>query len=428
MRDISPERLTAERLYKALQTGDRAGLTDLLTPTFVGRTTAGLPLGLGGTYVGPEAMISDFWWRLGSHFRVRAEPAAYAPLGDDGLQVSGTYRGTARATGRSLEADFIHVLTFDGERICALTQLTDSAPWHAALEDADFREAGLQDTAPAESWRGHRLPPYPGPSVSDLATIEYRVEDRVAHVTLNRPEQRNAIDLRMGEETLAVARAIAADPGVRAVLIAGNGPVLTVGGDIEYFSSVPPASFGALAGRMTDPFHEAFRILSRVDPPIVTAAHGAVAGGGLGFVYAADIVLAAEGTSFSTAFSGIGLSGDGGGTWHLPRLIGAARARRMYLENLRLDADQAAEWGLIAEVVPAGVLRDRALALALRLAAGPTRAFGYQRRLLRDTWQHSLSDQLRLESEGVVSTGSTSDAGAAVRSFLQKRRPTFEGR
>lgn len=128
---------------------------------------------------------------------------------------------------------------------------------------------------------------------------------------------------------------------------------------------------------------------------------GAVAEGGLGYVYAADIVLAAEGTVFSTAFSGIGISGDGGGTWHLPRLVGAARARRMYLENLRLDAARALEWGLVAEVVPADELDKRARALADRLAAGPTRAYALQRRLLRESWDNTLSDQLRAIRESV---------------------------
>jgi 2-(1,2-epoxy-1,2-dihydrophenyl)acetyl-CoA isomerase len=356
-------------------------------------------------------MRDEFWWRIGEHFRLRAEPESFERLEDDRLQVTGTYRGTGRATGRAIEAAFVHVLTFDGDRISALTQLTDTAPWHAATEGA-----------------GRQVPGYPGPSASDLETFTYRVKDGVAEVTLDRPDRRNAIDLRMGEETLTVARAVAADPSVRSVLISGNGPAFSVGGDIEYFASAAPGSLGALAGRMTEPFHEAFRILSRIDAPIVAAVHGPVAGGGLGFVYAADIVLAAPDAVFCTAFSGIGLSGDGGGTWHLPRLIGAARARRMYLENLRIDAVQALDWGLIAEVVPAGEVRARAHALALRLAVGPTRALGHQRRLLRETWEHTLSDQLRLETEGVTATGGTHDAEAAITAFLGKRRPAFEGR
>ncbi len=412
MIELSAAKLAAQRLYKALGTGDATAIDELLAPAFVGRTTAGLPLGLGGTYLGPQAMRDEFWWRIGEHFRLRAEPESFELLGDDRLQVTGTYRGTGRATGRPVEAAFVHVLTFDGDLISALTQLTDTAPWHAAIEGAARRQA----------------PAHPGPSASDLERFTYRVKDGVAEVTLDRPDQRNAIDLRMGEETLAIARAVAADPSVRSVLISANGPAFTVGGDIGYFASAAPGTIGALTGRLTEPFHEALRILSRIDAPIVAAVQGAAAGGGLGFVYAADIVLAAPDAVFCTAFSGLGMSGDGGGTWHLPRLIGAARARRMYLENLRVDAAQALDWGLIADVVPAGEVRDRAHALALRLAAGPTQAFGHQRRLLRETWEHSLSDQLRLETEGIYATGSTRDAEAAIAAFLGKRRPAFEGR
>jgi 2-(1,2-epoxy-1,2-dihydrophenyl)acetyl-CoA isomerase len=403
---------TARRLYQALAAGDRATLAEILTPDFVGRTAAGLPLGLGGTYTSAESMQRDFWWRLGQAFRASAEPEFFDPLGDDRLQVSGTYRGSARATGRPLEAAFVHVLSFDGGRISGLVQLTDTAAWHAALDGA----------------QAIKLPPYEHPGIDHLRTIEYDVSGHVATVRLNRPEHRNAIDLRMAEETLTVARAIAADPAVRAVLIAGNGPALSVGGDIEFFLQAPTGTLGTLARHMIDPFHEAFRILSRIDAPIVTAAHGSVAGGGLGYVYAADVVLAAAGTVFSTAFSGIGISGDGGGTWHLPRIVGAARARRMYIENLRLDAARALEWGLVADVVPADELGHRARALADRLAAGPTRAYGLQRRLLRDSWGNTLSDQLRAESEGVALSGNTRDAGSAVRAFLERRPPTFEGR
>ncbi|HEY5853521.1 MAG TPA: enoyl-CoA hydratase-related protein [Aldersonia sp.] len=404
---LSPAVGTARTLYRALAVGDADAVSGLLAPSFVGVTAAGLPLGLGGTYTGPESMIRDFWWRLGSVFRAQAEPESFDALAGDRLQVTGTYRGVCRATGRNFAAAFVHVLTFDSGRITALHQLTDTAAWHAALDGAERAS----------------FPAYPGPGVAELETIDYSVERGVARVILNRPDQRNAIDLRMGEETLSVARAIAADPRVRAVLIAGNGPALTVGGDIDYFTSAPPGTLGSLAARMTDPFHEAFRILERIDAPIVTAAHGSVAGGGLGYVYAADIVVAAQGTVFCTAFSGIGLSGDGGGTWHLPRIVGATRARRMYIENLRVDAALAQRWGLVAEVVPADELRGYALAKAVELAAGPTRAFGRQRNLLRETWGNSLSEQLRAESQDVCATGNTRDAQHAIAAFLDKNRP-----
>ncbi|MET9486510.1 enoyl-CoA hydratase-related protein [Nocardia sp. NPDC006630] len=260
-----------------------------------------------------------------------------------------------------------------------------------------------------------------------LETIEYTVAGGIATLCLNRPEARNAMDLQLAEELLIVARRCAADRDIRAVLIKGNGPALTVGGDIRYFTeSAQP--YGDLFRRMTGPLHEAFRILSRLDPPIVTAAHGSVAGGGLGLVYIADFVLAAERTKFATGYAAIGISGDGGGTWFLPRLVGPRRAAEMYLRNKVLDAREAAEWGLITEVVPHDELTDRAEDLARELAAGPTKAFGQMRALLRASWDNTLSEQLVEESEALVATGNSADATHAIESFAAKRSPTFEGR
>ena len=391
---------TAKALYGALASGDRDTINALLSDDFVGHAAAGLPLGMGGEHRGAEAMQRNLWWTIGKHFAVEAQPDALRLLDDGDLLVTGHYRGTARRSGRVLDAEFTHVLRFDHDgRITSLRQLTDTAAWVEAF-----------DAEPL------------------LETIDFSVKDGLATICLNRPDQRNAIDLRMGEESLVVARRVAADPSVRAVLICGNGPALTVGGDIGYFLESPPAEFGNLFSRMTTPFHEAFRILSRIDAPIVTAAHGSVAGGGLGYIYAADIVLAAEGTRFVTAFAGIGLSGDGGGTWHLPRLIGPARAARAYLENRPITVEQALDWGMISEIVPAADLRQKATALAVSLSRGPTRAFGRMRTLLRDTWNNDLSQQLLAETEGIKATGDTVDAANAIASFAAKRPPRFEGR
>ncbi|MFI8592139.1 enoyl-CoA hydratase-related protein [Dietzia maris] len=403
---------SVKRLYAALGKGDREVIEEILSPDFVGHTTEGLPMGLGGTFRGPREMIDEFWWRIGSAFAVRSEPESYEFLEGRGLQVWGRYRGTNRATGRVLDAEFVHIVQFENERISSLRQITDSSAWCAAHMGAERAS----------------VPAYTDIPLGDLETIDYSVNDHVARIILDRPASRNAIDLRLADEVLVVARAVAADPSVRAVLIAGNGPALTVGGDIDFFTDADAGSLGALIPRMVDPFHRAFEILDQLDVPIVTAAHGSVAGGGLGFVYAADITLAAEGTIFATGFGAIGLSGDGGGTWHLPRIIGEARARRMYIENLRLDAERAEQWGLVAEVVPPGELRDRAEKLVTTLAAGPTRAYGEMRALFGTSWRHSFAEQLDAEKAGLARTGSTHDANAAVTAFVSNKRPHFEGR
>lgn len=395
-----PKVAAAQQLYRALATGDRDALASLLHPEFVGHATEGLPLNMGGEHVGPEAMQQDLWWRIGRHYKAEAQADEFRRLDDGRLFVAGHYRGEGRKSGKRLDAAFIHVIGFSTDgRIASLDQLTDSAAWTEAL--------------------GAHAP---------LETIDYSVVDGVATVCLNRPEVRNAIDMRVGEETLEVARRIADDPTVRAVLICGNGPALSVGGDIDYFLQGRADQFGALFAQMTTPFHEAFRVLSRIDAPIVTAAHGAVAGGGLGYMYAADLVIAAEGTKFVTAFAALGLSGDGGGTWHLPRLIGARRAAQAYLRNTPIAADEALEWGLVNEIVPAAELRDRATTLATELAHGPTKGFAKMRALLRDSWHNDLSAQLLAETEAVTATGNSSDAADAIAAFAAKRKPHFTGR
>lgn len=391
---------TAENLYRALAEGDRDALDRLLAPDFIGHAAHGLPLGMGGTHIGPDAMRTQLWWRIGEHFTARAVAEDFQALEDGRLVVIGTYRGSARRSGAVLDAAFVHVLSFGADgRITALDQLTDTAAWHAAL-DGDGR----------------------------LQTIEHQVSDGVATICLNRPDQRNAINLRMAQEFLEVARRIAADRSVRAVLISANGPAFTVGGDISYFLDGAGEGYDKLFERMIWPFHEAFDILSRIDAPIVAAAHGAVAGGGMGFVYAADLVLAAEGTRFVPAFAAIGLSGDGGGTYHLPRLIGPRRAAQAYLRNTPISAEEALAWGLINEIVPAGELSGRATALARELAEGPTVAFGTMRALLRESWGNDLPGQLAAELRGTKKTGLTRDAAGAFSAFAEKRAPTFEGR
>lgn len=261
----------------------------------------------------------------------------------------------------------------------------------------------------------------------ELTRIDFRVEDGVAHLRLNRPEARNAIDLAVAEETLTVVQRIERDPTVRAVLISGAGPSLTVGGDIRFFEAAADGDLGALLRRMATPFHEAFRVLSTIDAPVVTVAHGAIAGGGMGYVWAADIAIAAANTTFVPAFAKLGVTGDGGWSWHLPRRIGMARATNVMLQNIPVSAQQAVDWGMIAECVPDDTAYERGLEIATNLAQGPTRGFGAMRRLIRESWDNPLAYQLNLETDGLAFSGRTKDTQGAVASFLRKEAPHFSG-
>ncbi|MEV4144446.1 enoyl-CoA hydratase-related protein [Amycolatopsis sp. NPDC049691] len=393
------EKLAAS-LYDALARGDREQLASLLHPDFVGRTTAGLPMDLGGTYRGADAMRREFWGGIARHFVARAEPASFHAVDGDSLLVIGTYTGNAKASGGVLHADFQHVLTFDGDRIRGLVQLTDSERWHQALNG----------------------------STDEFRTVEYSVTDGVGMLRLNRPKARNAINEAMPPELMEVAQRAAADTTLRALVISGHGPAFTVGGDIGAFADTARDDLPGVLRRMTRSYHTALRLLSEIDTPVIASVHGAVAGGGLGLLYVADVALAAENTKFATGFAALGLSGDGGNSWFLPRLVGLRRASELYFGERVLDAREALDWGLVSEVVPADQLEARTAEVTQRLANGPTRAYGEIRRLLRDSWAAGLPEQLHAETEALARTAATQDTAGAIDAFVHKTRPNFEGR
>ncbi|WP_067905039.1 enoyl-CoA hydratase-related protein [Nocardia vaccinii] len=394
--EVAAEKVAAE-LYEVLATGDRERLDAILHPEFEGRTAEGMPFGLGGVYRGPDSMWREFWGRIAQHYRARAVPREFLWSGDGRLSVVGRYQGKARVGGGTLDAEFVHTLTFVQGRIAELSQLTDTALWHDALKPK-----------------------------SGLRTVEFEVSDGVAVLRLNRPEQRNAIDPAMAGDLYEVAQRCVGADDIRALVLLGNGPAFTVGGDIEVFADTDPDSLATTLRRMVTPYHEALRIFTELPVPIITGVRGAVGGGGLGMLYCADVALAAERTKFATGFTALGLSGDGGTSWYLPRLVGLRRAQEMYLGRV-LDATQACEWGLVSAVVPEDRLEQATFERAGELAAGPTRAYAEIRRLLRDSATATLPQQLNAEIESITRTGGTADAAQAVRSFLSKTKPAFQG-
>jgi 2-(1,2-epoxy-1,2-dihydrophenyl)acetyl-CoA isomerase len=396
--DQAAARRLAAQLYDALATGDRASLDALLHPEFQGRTTEGLPLELGGTYDGPTAMRRQFCGRIARSFLARAEPPEFAMLDDGRLLVAGRYSGKATASGAPLDAEFVHLLSFADGRVRALVQLTDSARWRDALGEQ------------AEQ------------------VVRLSVTDGIGVIGLHRPHARNAIDQAVADGLYDVAQRCATQDDLRAVLIVGSGSAFSVGGDIALFAETAGSELPALLRRMTTPFHESLRILAGLPVPVVAAVHGAVAGGGLGLLHCADIAIAAQGTKFAAGFAALGLTSDGGSSWYLPRLVGLRRATQFYFENRVLDAHEAAEWGLVSEVVAPEELDERAQSIVEVLAAGPTRAFGEIRRLLRGGWSATLAEQLRAETDALARVAATSDARGAIAAFLAKTTATFEGR
>jgi 2-(1,2-epoxy-1,2-dihydrophenyl)acetyl-CoA isomerase len=126
-------------------------------------------------------------------------------------------------------------------------------------------------------------------------------------------------------------------------------------------------------------------------------------------------------------YGALGLTADGGNTWFLPRIVGMRRAQELFLLNRRLTAQEALDFGLVSRLVPSDAVESEATALAATLAAGPTRAFGAIRRMLRQSFETGLSDQLDAEKESIVAASRTDDAYEGINAFVAKRRPQFRG-
>lgn len=262
----------------------------------------------------------------------------------------------------------------------------------------------------------------------EFTRMAVRIEDGLAEVRLNWTERDNAADWATATDLMEMSTLLAENPSVRVVLIVADGRFFCAGGDITMFHGLAGSALPPSLRRMIDQYHLAIQRLSELDAPIVAAVQGAAAGGGLGLVCVADIVLAADDAVFTMSSARIGLPADGGTSWFLPRLVGMRRAQEMMLLSKRLSAPEALEWGLVTRVVPSDDLQREALTIAETIRDGPTLAYGHLRRLLRDAEHRSLPEQLCAEREAVVSAAGTEDAAEGIAAFTQRRRPLFRGR
>ncbi|HTN67533.1 MAG TPA: enoyl-CoA hydratase-related protein [Burkholderiaceae bacterium] len=255
-------------------------------------------------------------------------------------------------------------------------------------------------------------------------TMHLQIADGLATIVFDNPGSFNVMSIDQLTAFGQATEQLAADPGVRVVVLRAEGPIFGGGGDIASFrlgADDAPDQLRAI-GRVLNPAILRLRALPAI---VVAAVHGAVAGGSVGMMSAADLVIAAQGTKFNLAYARIGASPDVGNSWFLPRLVGARKALEWLLLSDDFDADTALAHGLVNQVVPAAQLRAAADQLVARLLAGPHGSQARMKRLIYQSESTPLAQQLYDEIEHFAQATATPDFVEGVTAFLQKRAPHF---
>ena len=265
-------------------------------------------------------------------------------------------------------------------------------------------------------------------------TVRYEVTSGVATVTLNRPDAMNALNTELKTALRDILTEAAEDTAVRAVVLTGSGRAFCVGQDLgEHARNLAAAAegtdgVGAVWTTVPEHYTPIATTLMTMAKPVIAAVNGVAAGAGAAFAFACDVRILADTAGFNLAFAAIGLSADSGSSWTLPRLVGLARAKELLLQPATIPAQRALELGLATQVVEQSAVLATAQELATQLAAGPTVAYGAIRRALAFSAGHGIEESLEHEGEMMALTGATDDHREAVRSFLAKEKPTYEGR
>ncbi len=257
-------------------------------------------------------------------------------------------------------------------------------------------------------------------------TIDVERADGVARVTMTRPDHHNSLNRGMADELAEAVPELVEDDAVRALVLTGAGDVFNTGADLTTLEGDP--SDARRLRKLASRLHQTIRHLATAPKPVVTGVNGVAAGAGFGLALAGDLVVAHEDARFEFAYPAIGLSGDGGATYFLPRLVGLRRAMAITLRNEPIPAAQAVEDGLATELAGDDEFDDRLAEVAADLADGPTRAYAAIKRLLTRSYARDLGSQLTAETDALARLATTDDYVYGYEAFFSESEPTFRGK
>ena len=271
-------------------------------------------------------------------------------------------------------------------------------------------------------------PPTP-PVDGSTEPVLLSVTGGVATITMNRPDAMNSLDIATKELLRDIVQSVAADDAVRCVVLTGTGRGFCVGQDLkEHIELLRNGSSDELFTTVERHYNPIVTALATMPKPVIAAVNGVAAGAGASLALACDLRVLADTAGFNFAFAGVALSCDTGASYHLPRLVGQAKALELLYFPSTISAEESQALGLANQVVPAVDLAETVHALATRLAAGPTVALASIRHSVAYSSEHSFADSLANEGQMMNRTGATEDHAAAVAAFVAKEKPFFHGR
>jgi len=263
------------------------------------------------------------------------------------------------------------------------------------------------------------------------SAVQLRITNNVATIALNRPEARNALTAQMiGDLADAIRSCQSGD--VRAVLLTGSGDAFCAGADVrdfvDHLESGGPEGLSQHIREVAAKLHrEVVLGLLRLEKPVVAAVNGVAAGAGFSLMLACDMRIAASSARFLMAYANIGATADGGSSYLLPRLVGAAKAMEVYLASQPMSAEIALQIGLVSQICQKEKLEQHALETAARLAQGPTVAYGRVKALFQRSWDTGIEDHLDAETREISDIALTRDFQEGIRAFTGKRQAWFQG-
>jgi len=259
-----------------------------------------------------------------------------------------------------------------------------------------------------------------------MSTIQVKIENKIAFITLNRPEVFNSFNREMALALQGVLDDCDKNEEVRAIVLTGNGKAFCAGQDLKEVTS--PELNPGFKKILEDHYNPIIIRIREIKKPVIGAINGVAAGAGANIALACDIVIAHQKVSFIQAFSLIGLVPDSGGTYFLPRIIGFQKALALAMLGDKIGAEEAEKLGMIYKCVPSEEFEEIINKLAIKLANMPTKALGMIKELFNKSMTNTLEEQLDMESKYQIEAAQSEDYAEGVSAFIEKRKPNFKGK